>query len=674
MRPSMVRAIARKELRETLRDRKNLFLIVFVPILLYPALLLLVTQVALVQSQRVEEADSRVLWQNAEPDHPLLRALAETERIRLVHRDEVDAPLLGRAAEADVWIDLGGVPADLAERMDSALVEIRFSSVDDHSRRARDRVRAAVEEWRQEVLLERLARAELPEEFAAPAPMEIHDVADRAARGGHFLAALLPLLVVMTVLLGATYPAIDVTVGERERGTLQTLLTAPVRITEILAGKYLAVLVIALITGTANLASLALLFGQNLLLGGDFLEEIDFAIPLPTLAVLLWTIVLVGVFIAAALLCSAAFARSYKEAQTWVMPVFLLCIIPGVLAQLPGVEYSPAMALVPAVNVILLMKLALAEGAPVDALLLVTGASFAWAGLGLQLAARLYSQERILLGGQGRFQLFTSRREIAPTATPAPGEALALTAIAFVLLFYVGGVLQSRLGLPGVALSLVLVLAVPALAAAWYLRCDFRDTFALRAPGWRPLAASVLLGASLWVLLLFVGEHVLRHVLEPPDHMLEEFAHLLRRPETVWGVVGLFAAVAVAPAVTEELLFRGFLLSGLRDRLRDGAAVAVTAVVFGLFHMSVYRFPGTVVLGVVLAVLVIRGRSLLPAMVFHLLNNGILVAVMLWSDGGELEWPAWSLAVAVAATVAGFALLRNEGSAAGEGGAQARAE
>lgn len=664
MRPPIVWTIARKELREALRDRKTLFLIVFVPILLYPALLLLVTQVAVLQTQRVEEAPSRVLWQNAEPDHGLLQWMAEQDELVLIPRADVEAPLLGRRGVADVWLDLESLPPDLPARLDGGEIEMRWSSIDEHSRRGRDRVYDAIDDWRKSVLHERLQARELPESFATPAVIRAYDVSDRTARGAHFLAALLPLIVVMTVLLGATYPAIDVTVGERERGTLQTLLTAPVRIAEILGGKYLAVLVIALITGFANLASLALLFGQNLLLGADLLEEIDFSIPFPTLLVLLWTIVLVAVFIAAALLCTAAFARSYKEAQTWVMPVFLLCVIPGVLAQLPGVEYSVGMAFVPAVNVILLMKLALAEGAPAEALFLVTLSSALWAGLSLQLAARLYSQERILLGGQGRFALFTPRREIVPRAVPSAGEALALTAILFVGMFYVGGVLQARWGLSGIALSLWAVIGLPAVLAAWYTRCSLRETFRLVAPSSRALVAAMLLGCSTWVLLLLFGEHVLRHFMEPPAEVIEAFGELFAAPTTWLGVAGLLAAVALSPALTEELLFRGFLLSGLREKLRPLAAVAVSAVIFGLFHMSLYRFFGTATLGLLMGWMVVRTGSLVPAIVFHLLNNGLLIIVALTHGTADLSLPAPLVWAAPPVFLCGLWLLLNSGPAA----------
>ena len=368
----VVATIARKELRESFRDRRTLYLMILLPLLIYPLMLLSVAQVAVSQQEKLAAVASHVAVLGADESHPFvvaLRATADTE-VTLAPVGEGSGVEALNRLNVDAIIDLHDLPA--AAPLDrSPLVRVFYQSVDEGSRQALDRVEPVLRAYGATLLHDRLEAAHLQDAFANPMQWRAVDRNAPEERGGFLLGSMLPFLIIINVLLGAYYPAIDLTAGERERGSIQTLFTAPVASNEIVAGKYLAVVCIALLSGTMNVVSLATLLGQNLLSQPGLASTLDMALPTEAFGTLAVVVVLLALFVSAMLLAVAVMARSFKEAQTYITPAYLLCIIPAIIAQLPGFHYSHAMALIPGVNVVLLMKQALVSGTDLTALVVV---------------------------------------------------------------------------------------------------------------------------------------------------------------------------------------------------------------------------------------------------------------------------------------------------------------
>lgn len=644
MRARIIRAIAVKELRESLRDRRTLFLMVFLPILLYPALLVLISQVTLLKLSELEQAEVTVGVIGADLEHPLATLLEDKEGLTIVSVDD----------EADERADVVLVLDDWdADADGSHTVRLLYESVEDRSVEARDRVESTVAAWAETELTRRIADAGLPEEFADPVAYAAINQSDDGAQGGFLLAALLPLLVLVTVLMGAYYPAIDLTAGEKERGTIQTLFTAPISPLEIVTGKYVAVVGIACISGGANLLSMALVMGQNLLLSDDVAAKLDLSISAVTFLALALTILSIALLFSALMMAVAVLARSFKEAQTYVTPIYLVCILPAMVAQLPGFAYTPTVGLMPAVGPILLMKSLLMNGLDAQALLLVCGSTMLYALLTLVVAARLFGQESVIVGERGGVRLIPRRSELRPMPSPPLPAALAWFCVLFVLFYYVGSILQTWDLQMGLVVTLWGLMLVPTVALSIWARWDLRGTFQLGGPpplAW-PLAVFLAFGGILVVNA--VNEWIMSLGWEPPAAYLEQMEQLLTAPDTPVGWLAAFFVLAVTPAICEEYLFRGFLLTSLRKHVSDGTAVAVTAVLFGLFHLDVYRLFGTTALGVLLGYLTVRSRSVFPAVLVHGLNNSVaVVALIIGAEALPLSAPL----VAAGVLSLGFAL------------------
>jgi sodium transport system permease protein len=663
-----VLATLAKELRETLRDRRTLAVMVLLPLVVYPLIALVAMQVVSVRAQSQDARPSQVA---IEGDAPLLsevRSRLEREAKAFVVKAEATAATpaepggdealrtgrwdaivrLAAKNEADSSPDPATLGSDEAPAAPPAsagpTLEIAFDATRDESRKAEER------------LAERL------ELLASPGPPRFatkrRNVAQAADLGGYALSKALPLIIVLMVLLGSFYPAIDVTAGERERGTLETLLAAPVRRTEILLGKVLAVTALATLTGVLNLLSMSLTVGQMLRLARS---TITLGIPWERTAAMSAVIVPTAFLLAGLFVAVGALARGFKEAQNLLVPAYFLFIAPAMVGVLGDFPLRGFAALVPGMNVTLLARdLALGK-AGAGAILLVLGATIACGAICVRLAARHYTSETFLDPAAAR----VPGQAAAPrTGPPTAGEALALYALALLLLLFVFAPLQQRHLTSGLLLSQWGGLLGLVLLYARVARRHLRDVLGLGRPAPGALVGGLIMGSSAWI-VVGLAAHWLDLV---PREVAEQLRKAVTTP-TPGGLLGNIVIVAVTPAICEEALFRGPLLRGLLARLAPGGAIVLCGILFGLFHLSPWRLLPTTALGCMMAWIAWRSGSLLPAMLAHLANNGLLVALAHASRDDLVErwpWPIQAAACGGAALLVGIGavLLRRSARAA----------
>jgi sodium transport system permease protein len=659
----VVRDVLAKELRETLRDRRTLVMMVVLPVFLYPVLFMLMEQLALFGQRSLEAEPARVAV--AGEAGPLADFLAADSAVRVVAVEGPPAEAVS-AGEVEAAVALVGAPGE-PEGTSGAVVFFDGSS--DRSRFARDVLRERLEVWGDSLLARRLAARGLPATFAQPLVVADTSVATARAAGGYALGRILPLVLILMTVLGAFYPAIDLAAGEKERGTLETLLTAPVPAREIVAGKFAAVATIGFAAAALNLGSMLLTF-QSGLFSLQAAGVAEFSLPLSSVLVILAVMVPLAVLFAALFLGIAVRSQSFKEAQNALTPVYLVSFLPAILATMPGIGFTPATAVVPVAGVAFLFRGLLQGNAPLLPSVLALASTAVYALLALRFAARNFGREEVLFGsGSGRAPSGTLAERVRAWRTagrgiPLPAEALAFVAGAGLLFFYVGGQLQGGMGERGLFLSQWLLLALPALLFATLGPYDVRRTLALRAPGARGAAGALLVVAG-GIPLGWALAWLQSFVLPLPTELFGALEKLLTADDPrrmMW----LFLLVAVTPAVCEELVFRGVLLQGLSREMRMWRAVGTSALVFGAFHLSfetAIRFLPTAWLGLLIGYVVWQTRSVFAGMLMHLANNGLAVAAMsvpalrtrLVTPEGE---PAWLLvAVAPLLLWAGFRLL-----------------
>jgi len=659
----LVRTVLAKELRETLRDRRTLFMMIVIPTLLYPGIMVVLEQLTLLGQRNLGQRPAAVAVHGADP--ALADFLRRDTALRVLPAESATvAAVRTRQAEAAIVVSprRGG-----AAGTDS--VRVLYDASSDRSQRAHELAGRALGAWNDTLLARRLAERGLPPAFAEPIAVADSSVATAQETGAYALGRFLPVLLILMTLLGAFYPAIDLAAGEKERGTLETLLTAPVPAREIVAGKFAAVALIGMAAAAANLLSMLLTFQSGVFKFAKA-ANVQFTLPWSTALLVMVGLVPLAVLFSALFLGIAVRSQSFKEAQNALTPMQLASTLPIIVITLPGIEFNAALATVPVVGIAMMFRELMSGSAKLVPSLIAFGATVLYAALALHFAARAFGREDVLFGGgastapSGGWRVRLAAWRAGVRRVPLPAEALAFVAAVALLYFHAGTALQARFGERGLLYSEWGLLFVPAMLLALAGPFDARRTLALRRPSARGLAGALLLALGGIPVGWAIGWAQMQYFEVPKELFsgLEALVTATSLPRFVW----LMLLVAITPAVCEEVVFRGVLFQSLAREQRMWRVVALTALVFGAFHLSgetAIRFLPTAWIGLLMGIAAWRTRSIVASMLMHFVNNGLAVVIVSRPELrraviGATGEPNWVLvALAPLALAAGLWLL-----------------
>ena len=690
-----IRTIYTKELIDILRDRRTLIAMIVVPIVLYPLLMLGAIQAVSFQGARLSRASfiigviedqHRIRLANMiANDTAILDALRESFGPESEEAEALPTPITG-AKTREAFTSLAELEHALQNReinvgvvfKDNRLiglphyaqqvpVEIYADAEDVRSAHAAHRIEALIERVNERMRAGRLAREQLPPTFFQPFKVDIIDLSSPPS----ILGQILPLILILMTITGAIYPAIDLTAGERERGTLESLMVCPVPVIDLVVGKFLVVTTVAIMGATLNLASVT----ATVYAGGfdQIMAKTGGTIPVGTLLLILLCLIPFAVLMSAIMIAVCSYARTFKEAQNYVTPVILAVLIPGGIAALPTTRLDGIMLVMPVGNMVLLARdLLMGANVPLWILGMVLISTMLYAGTAVVVAATVFGQESVVFSDSGSLKSVFQRSLIKPARRPSLSMGSLVVALLFPTWFFIQSIFSPGPGedatdllyRTGYLMPLLFVLVPMALLAYW--KTDIAQSLALRLPSPRFLIAGVLIGLSAWI----------------PAHELNFLqAAVVGIPETIsksaeimgetikalplWMAIVL---IALVPAVCEELLFRGFFLSSLSATGRKWVAIGVSATVFGVFHFLIFRFAVTMAMGVLLGYLCWQSRSILPGMIAHLLHNtlGVVATVKptlfehigIDTSGDTGHLPIKVIVVGVVVLLIGLSLMR----------------
>lgn len=650
--------MAQKELREILRDRRTIMTLIGMPLLIYPLLGVTFQKLLVSQASQKTKYEYRIAVASQHDSQILNNLLQQCEReqARRVSRPAgserlpmgtVDDPEFGFIVPDDpkTMVNVGDLvrdrTADVGLRLKSSTddgpwqFELCYRSTSafsqDAKRAIEDRLRLFNEMAINAFLRELTPPGVIPISFA-PTPVTTVD-----AGPSFSMATLIPLILILMTVTGTVYPAIDLTAGERERGTLEALISAPIPRHELLFAKFLAVLTVAMLTALANLTSMVITAYSNgmeqLLFGSE-------GISLRTLTLMFGLLIVFSGFFASVILILTSFARSFKEAQAYLIPVMLVALAPGVLCLLPGIEMTGWMAVTPLVNIVILAR-DVFDGRIQGIWILVTLLSTVlYSAAALAVAARIFGTDAVLYGSEGSWSdLF--RRPARPQSIASLSQALASLAILFPAFLILSGLPRRMAGesvgvwMAGNAIITIILFAMLPLAMARWGCVDVRNGFRLRAAPLLSFVAAALLGLSLWPIVIELSRMQMVSV--------DQYKELIDRLTASLAAIPLpltLLALALIPAVCEELFFRGYLLTAFRGGMSTPIAIALSSCLFGLFHviatLSFERFLPTTILGLILGFACYRTSSVFPGMVLHCTHNTLILTMQAYQK--ELMW------------------------------------
>ncbi|MDT8340862.1 MAG: ABC transporter permease subunit [Longimicrobiales bacterium] len=417
----------RRELRSAFRERTIVVNSILMPIFLYPVLLwVMFTAQTYIQGLN-EGFTSRIALVDPVPaDHAsVLDSLRGREGVRLRGDPEEETPTgppdILIESEALALLRSGAVDAVVGfrppEGAGSTLpgnfrVQVRFDGTESRSERARDRVESVLAGYRDTWVQREAERLGMGVEDRVRFLVDVESVSTSREMGTMILGQMLSFFLIIMVALGCFVPSVDTTAGERERSTWETLMTVAASRASVVTAKYLYVATLGIAAGVLNVTAVFLSVGAVLrpLLQGSG-EEITFSIPLAAVPVMLAGAVALALFFSAAMMLLASFARSFKDGQALVQPVYWLVFLPLLLGQQTDRTLTPAIASVPVANVSMMIRDAI-NGVflwPLIAwTLVVTLATVALALTGARFALRF---EDFLLGSfDGSFWRFVRDR------------------------------------------------------------------------------------------------------------------------------------------------------------------------------------------------------------------------------------------------------------------------
>jgi sodium transport system permease protein len=677
------------EIKRLLRYRRVILIAVGAPLLLYPVMIFIMRRVDASEARRLDEAtyEYALTGDDTEWGRSVLARALELElndlgedrvHVHFERRSGSDAEAMLQAGVIHVLVeafspeayeriraeeeaDSSGAPAGGGEVRPTAgrigvidldlpvrVLRLRYRAQSDFSRTAADRLRDRLVEVRTSMRDSVYRAGGFPVEPAQVATVATENLASAEKEGGAVLGLALTPFLLLLMLTGGSIMAVDAISGEKERGTLETLLASGASRTEIVSAKQLAIIVVGIAVAVINILNLLLY-----LVVGLFELPDNFAVSLSLLDLLLLLVLFLPltVLISNALLLLSGYAKSYKEYQIYFFPLLLAFLVPSVAGVLPGMDLRSAVALVPvAGTAVAVREIMLGEYDWIFLVLaqLSTSGAAWWAA---RLTERTLSTERLISHSD------LDEADLVGGPALFPRHVLRWFGLMWVIFLLTSLWFGEELGLRGqVAVNLLGIFLGGSILMVRHYRLDLREAFALRRVHPAVWPAVVLGAPAGYILGIGLAGLVNTYLFPVPQNVLEAFGDvLLGDAIPLWQLL-LF--LSIMPGILEELAFRGVLLHGLRKTVGPVGICLIVGAVFGLFHVSLFRLIPTAYLGALFAAVVLLTGSIFPVMIWHIVNNAIAVvpAYLGWVSEDQ-SVPTWAFGLSAVALAIAFWIL-----------------
>ena len=321
MKFEIIRLVFKKELKDIFRDRKTIIMGVLIPLIIYP---LLFTVMGFSMDKSVEQVEDNLTVAIVDQgDSALARYLKGQEKIKLVESTDLTADI--KSGKILVGVELPPDTDVSIESEEPVKLLVTYDNASQSSQMAYSIIHSFIDAYSKVVVEQRLAARDIRGDLLTPVEIEVQTlVAEEEGFGTFMLSLILPLMLVVFSITGPMAAAVDLGAGEKERGTLEPLLTTQASRLSLLWGKYASITVMGVITTLASMAGLYLSMQRQggLFQGGTITLE-------PGTIVLIGLVTLLLTMVFGALeLAISIYARSFKESQTYNSPLIMISIIP----------------------------------------------------------------------------------------------------------------------------------------------------------------------------------------------------------------------------------------------------------------------------------------------------------------------------------------------------------
>jgi sodium transport system permease protein len=354
----MIFTIFLKELKETLRDRRTLMMMLVIPILIFPIIINITASVS--TSFQEDAATKKIKIGIVDTQHQFLtkefnqipESFGKKEIVKYTDTLQLIKDIKNEKIQLGAFVS-GKFQSQL-DAMVPAPIIFYFNATD---LGMQERAQGYMSIIEQKMQVERFKKLNISKEKINPIVSEYRNIASDKEMIGKLAGGFLPYIFIAFCFMGCMYPAIDLFTGEKERGTIETLLTTPVPRWQLLFGKMGVVVLSGLLAASAALLGLFLSMETLNGLDNDELLKVVHSILSPSFIVLMYCLLIpLTVFFAGVMTPIAVYAKTFKEAQSIITPLNIVMVIPAMVGLFPGVELNVMTACIPVVNIVLSTK------------------------------------------------------------------------------------------------------------------------------------------------------------------------------------------------------------------------------------------------------------------------------------------------------------------------------
>lgn len=396
--------IFKKELIDTLRDKRTLTVMLVIPLIVYPALFVGISKYMTSQSEKAGQETLKIaIIENGNESSfsQFIQSLPNVQAFALKDTTAAKELILKDSLDAAYYFPNG---------YDTAIAKLTGTSFSYFYTSTNNEFEVAIIQsinsgYQQMLVKQKLAAVSISETILEPAKVEARNLASIREQIGGIVGGILPYFFIIFCMVGCMYPAIDLAAGEKERGSLETLLVSSASRIEIYTGKLMTVALSGFISAVASIVGIiisAQLIGAGSSSGSDMMQvsELLSGIIEPKSIIMLLAILLpLNIFFAAITLMLSIYAKTFKEAQSMITPLMIFIVFPAIFGMLPGVTLDYTTALIPILNVSLGAKEIISGTVETGPLLLTYVALIAYATIALLVSVRFFNNEKNILRG-----------------------------------------------------------------------------------------------------------------------------------------------------------------------------------------------------------------------------------------------------------------------------------
>lgn len=643
----------KKELLEFVRDRRTFLVMILVPALLYPGIIIVTSELAAKQIQKQSKKSYIVGVQRGFEGSELIQKISAADRLSIAVGDKADLE------KFHVFIKPSETFQESLENMKTAELTVSYQSADNNSRFAFEKVHDIIRKFTGDLIDRRLKDKGISSQFIEPVKL-VQDKVDKDVESRFIAGGILPGIMLVMLVVGCGLIAQEISAGEKERGTLETILCSPLSRLELVCGKYLTVATVGFASAIINLGCMSFTIANfaSFMGGGKSSLFSDFNIPLNIIPVILLCLILVSFLVSGMTLIAASLARTVQEAGQYMIPITLILSLPVIFSSLPGVELEGMNRFVPFLNFCLLFKNLMIMKAGYFDVFAVLVSTSVFALMVIYILIKIYNSENALFNHEGRSTIGFNRAALKTKLSPESDDSILAYLVMLPVFFFVMNNLQ-KIGLgPSVLISQWGLFFIGSLLFLKYFKIDLKSSLSLRNPGAVNLIVCFLLTPICFLTVVYFQMFLKYLGLSGYE---QETVDVMAQLTNKYTFLGTIAVISVTPAICEEVFFRGLILSGIKKEFSTKGCVILQAVMFGVAHYSIFRFAGTAFMGALLTVVLLKTRSIWCTVIMHFTFNSF--SCLLWAYGigenEELEGKFMSYSyIIIPITLSGFLLFK----------------